>query len=99
MYKEKRLPEPFKLRFMEVFLYSMKINKICSPEANLLIGFIKKEEPAKRLVIYNLKKALAALPNVQQFFDDITLDDEHQRKHIELCALEDRVGIEVYMCC
>ena len=67
--------------------------------ADQLIGFIKKEEPAKRLVIYNLKKALAALPNVQQFFDDITLDDEHQRKHIELCALEDRVGIEVYMCC
>lgn len=27
------------------------------------------------------------------------MDDEHQRKHIELCALEDRVGIEVYMCC
>lgn len=67
--------------------------------ADQLIGFIKKEELAKRLVIYNLKKALAALPNVQQFFDDITLDDEHQRKHIELCALEDRVGIEVYMCC
>ena len=44
IYKEKRLPEPFKLRFMEVFLYSMKINKICSPEANLLIGFIKKQE-------------------------------------------------------
>ena len=39
--------------------------------ADQLIGFIKKEEPAKRLVIYNLKKALAALPNVQQFFDDI----------------------------
>lgn len=67
--------------------------------ANQLISFIKKEEPAKHLAIYNLKAALAALPNVQEFFDDITLDNERQRKHVELCALEERVLFETYMCC
>lgn len=67
--------------------------------ANQLINFIKKEEQAKRLAIYNLKTALAALPNVQKFFDDITLDSEHQSKHVELCALEEKVIFEAYMCC
>ncbi|MBQ2822985.1 MAG: hypothetical protein IJF18_00205 [Oscillospiraceae bacterium] len=67
--------------------------------ANQLISFIKKEEQAKRLAIYNLKAALAALPNVQKFFDDITLDGEHQSKHVELCALEEKVIFETYMCC
>ena len=67
--------------------------------ANQLIGFIKKEEHAKRLAIYNLKSALAALPKVQKFFDDITLDSEHQSKHMELCALEEKVIFETYMCC
>lgn len=66
--------------------------------ANQLISFIKKEEQAKRLAIYNLKAALAALPNVQKFFDDITLDGEHQSKHLELCALEEKVIFETYMC-
>lgn len=67
--------------------------------ANQLINFIKREEQAKRLAIYNLKTALAALPNVQKFFDDITLDSEHQSKHVELCALEEKVIFETYMCC
>ena len=67
--------------------------------ANQLISFIKKEEQAKRLAIYNLKAALAALPNVQKFFDDISLDGEHQRKHVELCSLEEKVIFETYMCC
>ena len=67
--------------------------------ANQLISFIKKEEQAKRLAIYNLKAALAALPNVQKFFDDITLDSEHRSKHVELCALEEKVIFETYMCC
>ena len=67
--------------------------------ANQLISFIKKEEQAKRLAIYNLKAALAALSNVQHFFDNITLDSEHQRKHMELCALEEKVITETYMCC
>ena len=67
--------------------------------ANQLINFIKKEEQTKRLAIYNLKTALAALPNVQKFFDDISLDSVHQSKHGELCALEERVIFETYMCC
>lgn len=67
--------------------------------ADQLINFIKKEEQAKRLAIYNLKSALAALPNVQKFFDDITLDSEHQSKHMELCAIEEKVIFEIYMCC
>lgn len=67
--------------------------------ANQLINFIKKEEQAKRLAIYNLKTALAALPNVQKFFDEITLDSEHQSKHVELYALEEKVIFETYMCC
>lgn len=67
--------------------------------ANQLISFIKKEEQARRLAIYNLKMALTALPNVQKFFDDITLDSNHQSKHIELCALEEKVIFETYMCC
>lgn len=67
--------------------------------ANQLIGFIRKEEQTKHLAIYNLKKALAALPNVQKFFDEITLDSEQQSKHIELCALEEKVIFETYVCC
>lgn len=67
--------------------------------ANQLISFIKKEENAKHLAIYNLKTALAALPNIQKFFDDITLDSELQSKHIELCAHEEKVVFETYMCC
>lgn len=51
------------------------------------------------MAIYNLKTALAALPNVQKFFDDITLDSGRQSKHIELCAIEEKVIFETYMCC
>lgn len=67
--------------------------------ANQLISFIKKEENAKRLAIYVRKTSLAALHNVQKFFDDITLDSELQSKHIELCAHEEKVVFETYMCC
>ena len=67
--------------------------------ASQLISFIKENEQAKRLAIYNLKTALAALPNVQNFFDEIILDREHQSKHIELCSLEEKVIFETYMCC
>ena len=67
--------------------------------ANQLISFIKKEEKAKRLAIYNLKAALAALPNVQKFFDDITLDSEYHSKHIELCGQEEKIIFETYICC
>ena len=67
--------------------------------ANQLVSFIKKEEQAKRLAIYNLKTALAALPNVQKFFDDISLDGEQLSQHIELCAIEEKVIFETYMCC
>ena len=67
--------------------------------ADQLISFIKKEDQGKRLAIYNLKAALAALPNVQKFFDDLTLDSEHHSKHVELCAFEEKVIFEAYMCC
>lgn len=67
--------------------------------ANQLIGFIKKDKQARRLAIYNLKTALASLPNVQKFFDEITLDNEQQSKHIKLCALEEKVIFETYVCC
>ena len=67
--------------------------------ADQLISFIKKEDQGKRLAIYNLKAALAALPNVQKFFDDLTLDSEHHSKHVELCSLEEKVIFEAYMCC
>lgn len=67
--------------------------------ADQLISFIKKEDQGKRLAIYNLKAALAALPNVQKFFDDLTLDSEHHSKHVELCVLEEKVIFEAYMCC
>lgn len=67
--------------------------------ANQLISFIKKEKQAKRLAICNLKVALEALPNVQKFFDGISLDSEHQSKHAELCAIEEKVIFETYMCC
>ena len=67
--------------------------------ADQLISFIKKEDRGNRLAIYNLKAALAALPNVQKFFDDLTLDSEHHSKHVELCALEEKVIFEAYMCC
>lgn len=67
--------------------------------ANQLISFIKNEEKARRLTIYKLKAALAALPNVQKFFDDITMDSKHQSEHIKLCALEEKVLTETYMCC
>lgn len=67
--------------------------------ANQLISFIKKEEQARRLAIYSLKVSLATLPNVQKFFDDFALDSEHQNKHVELCAIEEKVIFETYMCC
>lgn len=67
--------------------------------ANQLISFIQKEEQAKRLAIYNLKVALAALPNVQKFFDSITLDSEQHHKHAELCTLEEKAIHETYVCC
>ena len=67
--------------------------------ANQLIGFIKKEENAKRLAIYNLKTSLATLHNVQKFFDNITLDSELRSKHIKLCAHEEKIAFETYMCC
>lgn len=67
--------------------------------ANQFVRFIKNEEQAKRLAIYNLKIALAALPNIQKFFNDITLDSEHQSKHLGLCAIEEKVIFETYMCC
>lgn len=67
--------------------------------ADQLISFIKKEDQGKRLAIYNLKAALAALPNVQKFFDDLTLNSEHHSKHVELCTLEEKVIFEAYMCC
>lgn len=67
--------------------------------ANQLISFIEREEKAKRLAIYNLKAVLAALPNMQKFFDDIVLDSEYKSKHIKLCAYEKKVISEAYMCC
>ncbi len=67
--------------------------------ANQLISFIQKEENAKRSAIYNLNTALAALPNVQKFFDDITMDGEYQSKHATLCTIEKKVIFETYMCC
>lgn len=67
--------------------------------ANQFIGFIKKEENSKRLAIYNLKEALTELHKVQRFFDDIRLDNELQKKHIELCAHEEKAILETYMSC
>ncbi len=67
--------------------------------ADQFINFLKNEDQVKRLAIYNLKSALAALPNVQKFFDNITLDSEHQRMHIALCDIEEKAIFETYMCC
>ena len=67
--------------------------------ADQLIGFIMNDEHSQRLAVYNLKTALAALSNVQKFFDDILLDNKHQSKHAELCAIEEKIIFETYTCC
>lgn len=90
--KKTKIPEQFN---------KAKINYFDSIQnfANQFVSFVKHEEQAKRLSIYNLKNAFAALTNIQKFFDDITFDNEYRRKHIELCAYEEKVIFETYMCC
>ena len=67
--------------------------------ANQFVDFIKKEERFERLAVHNLNTALAALPNVQNFFEELSLDTEQKRKHLELKALEEKFLFETYACC
>lgn len=67
--------------------------------ANQLKNFITHEKQCQHLVIYNLKTALSALQNMQIFFDNILLDDEHQYMQKELCAIEEKIIMDTYMCC
>lgn len=67
--------------------------------ANQLAGFLKHDKNFEHLAIYNLKTALANLTNVQKFFDDMEMDNEHQTRHSALCINEERMLLETYMCC
>ena len=67
--------------------------------ANQLVNLINREKKFENLAIYNLTTALDALKRVQQFFDTIALDNRHQNIHNELCAKEEGLMLETYMCC
>lgn len=45
------------------------------------------------------RTALAALPNVQRFFESLELEDKLRAMHNELCMIEERVLMDAYMCC
>lgn len=64
-----------------------------------LVSFAKKESDGKRLVIINLKEAKSTLSLMHSFFDDMTLDEEIQKKHEFLCKWEYQKLHEAYMCC
>lgn len=67
--------------------------------ADQLVAFINKDEKNKNLPIHNLKSSLAALHNVQKFFDDFSMDSDLRSKHVEFCANEEKILLETYMCC
>lgn len=67
--------------------------------ANQLVKFIGREERFERLAAYNLRSALAALPDMQMLFDNMSLENEHKAIHMEICKNEEKVLLEAFMCC
>ena len=67
--------------------------------SNQVVGLIKRDVQMQRLSLYNLRKAMAALLSMQDFFGNMSLDQSYQYKHKVLCEQEDQKLIETYMCC
>lgn len=67
--------------------------------AKQLVKLIGHEERFEHLVTYNLSAALAALPNMQMLFDNMSLENEHKVMRKELCENEEKVLLEAFMCC
>lgn len=67
--------------------------------SNQLIQFVKHEKNSDNLALYNLRTSLAALPNMQRFFDHLELEEKLQIMHNELCMVEERILMDTYMCC
>lgn len=67
--------------------------------SNQFIQFVKREKNSDNLALYNLRTALAALPNMQRFFDHLELEEKLRTMHNELCMIEERILMDAYMCC
>lgn len=66
--------------------------------SNQFIQFVKREKNSDNLALHNLRTALAALPNMQRFFEYLELDEKLRITHDELCAIEDHTLMDTYMC-
>lgn len=67
--------------------------------SNQLIQFVKHEKNSDNLALYNLRTSLAALSNMQRFFDHLELEEKLRIMHNELCTVEERILMDAYMCC
>ena len=67
--------------------------------SNQLIQFVKSGKNSDNLALYSLRTALAALPNMQRFFEHLELEEKLRIIHNELCMIEERILMDAYMCC
>lgn len=67
--------------------------------SNQLIQIIKRDKNSDNLALYNLRTALAALGNMQRFFEQLELEEKIRNMHNELCMIEEHVLMDAYMCC
>lgn len=67
--------------------------------ANQFVQFVKREKNSANLAMYNIRTAMAALPNVKRFFEDLVLEERLRNIHDELCIIEEQVIMGIYMCC
>ena len=67
--------------------------------SNQFIQFIKREKNSDNLALYNLRTVLAALPNMQRFFEHLELEEKLRIMHNELCMIEEHTLMDAYMCC
>ncbi len=67
--------------------------------SNQFIQFVKREKNSDNLTLYNLRTALAALPNMQRFFEHLELEEKLRIMHNELCMIEEHTLMDAYMCC
>ncbi|MCX4299627.1 MAG: hypothetical protein OSJ73_21860 [Lachnospiraceae bacterium] len=67
--------------------------------SNQVVGLIKRDVRMQKLALYNLRRAIAELSSMQDFFGNMSLDQVYKYKHKVLCEQEDQKLIETYMCC
>lgn len=67
--------------------------------SNQVVGLIKRGVRMQKRALYNLRRAIAELSSMQDFFGNMSLDQVYWYKHKVLCEQEDQKLIETYMCC